>query len=89
MEEKVFKSHNIIVENRNKFTLTGVKEVLAYDENTILLDTDLGKLTVRGENLRLGQFDTVKGDINGSGEIYALAYSSNETSGGFLSRLFK
>ena len=89
MEEKVLKSHNIIVENRNKFTLTGVKEVLSFDENTILLDTALGKLTVRGENLKLGQFDTAKGDISGSGEIYALVYSLNETSSGFFSRLFK
>ncbi len=89
MEEKVLKNHNIIVENRNKFTLTGVKEVLSFDENTILLDTALGKLSVKGENLKLGQFDTGKGDISGSGEIYAFVYSSNETSGGFFSRLFK
>lgn len=89
MEEKVLKSHNVIVENRGKFTLTGVNEVLSFDENTILLDTALGKLTLRGENLKLGQFDTGKGDISGSGEIYALLYSSNETSGKFFSRLFK
>ena len=89
MEEKVLKSHNIIVEKRNKFTLTGVKEVLSFDENTILLDTALGKLSVNGENLKLGQFDTGKGDISGSGEIYALVYSLNETSSGFFSRLFK
>ena len=89
MEEKVLKSHNVIVENRGKFTLTGVNEVLSFDENTILLDTALGKLTLRGENLKLGQFDTGKGDISGSGEIYALVYSSNETSGKFFSRLFK
>lgn len=89
MEEKVLKNHNVIVENRGKFTLTGVKEVLSFDENTILLDTALGKLTLRGENLKLGQFDTGKGDISGTGEIYALVYSSNDNSGGFFSRLFK
>ena len=65
------------------------EEVLSFDENTILLDTALGKLTLRGENLKLGQFDTGKGDISGSGEIYALVYSSNDNSGGFFSRLFK
>ena len=85
----MLKSHNIIVENRNKFTLTGVKEVLSFDENTILLDTALGKLSVRGENLKLGQFDTGKGDISGNGKIYALVYSSNDNAGGFFSRLFK
>ena len=89
MEEKVLRNHNVIVENRNKFTLTSVKEGLSFDENTILLDTAMGKLTLRGENLKLGQFDTGKGDISGSGEIYALVYSSNDNSGGFFSRLFK
>ncbi len=89
MEEIKFKSHNIIVEDRKKFTLTGINEVLSFDENTIALDTNLGKLSVRGENLKLGQFDTVKGDISGSGEIFALVYTSNEASVGFFSRLFK
>ena len=89
MEEKNFKSHNIIVEDRKKFTLTGVKEVLSFDENTIDLETSMGRLAVRGENMKLGQFDTEKGDVTGSGEIFALVYTASDSSGGFFSRLFK
>lgn len=89
MEEIARKNHNMIVEDRKKFTLTGVNEVLSFDENTVMLDTALGKLAVKGEDLKLGQFDTQKGDVSGTGKIYALVYTADETSGGFFSRLFK
>lgn len=89
MEENIRKSHNIIIEDRKKFTLTGVKDVLSFDENTIMLDTYLGKLAVKGEDLKLGQFDTQKGDVTGGGKIYAVVYTADEQSGGFFSRLFK
>lgn len=89
MEENIRKSHNLILEDRKKFTLTGVKDVLSFDENTIMLDTSLGKLAVKGEDLKLGQFDTQKGDVSGVGKIYAVVYTQDEQSGGFFSRLFK
>ncbi|MBQ6847547.1 MAG: sporulation protein YabP [Clostridia bacterium] len=89
MEENIRKSHNIIVEDRKKFTLTGVKDVLSFDENAIMLETALGKLSVKGEELKLGQFDTQKGDVSGSGKIYALVYTTDDVGGGFFSRLFK
>ncbi len=89
MEENIRRSHNIIVEDRKKFTLTGVKEVLSFDENTVILDTALGKLAVRGENMKLGGFDTQKGDVTGTGKIYALVYTADEGNGGFFARLFK
>ncbi len=89
VEEGIRKSHNIILEDRKKFMLTGVNEVLSFDENTVLLDTVLGKISVRGEDLKLGQFDTQKGDVSGTGKIYALVYTSDETNGGFFARLFK
>ena len=88
LEENVRKSHNIIIEARKKFTLTGVRDVLSFDENSVVLLTGLGKLTIKGEELKLGQFDNSKGDISGEGKIYAFGYSDEET-GGFFSRLFK
>ena len=88
LEENVRKSHNIIIEDRKKFTLTGVRDVLSFDENSVVLLTGLGKLTIKGEELKLGQFDNSKGDISGEGKIYAFGYSDEET-GGFFSRLFK
>lgn len=89
MEENIRKSHNIIVEDRKKFTLTGVLDVLSFDEETIMLETSMGRLAIKGEELHLGRFDTDKGDISGSGTICALIYTTNQTNNGFFSRLFK
>ena len=79
----------MIVEDRKKFTLTGVRDVLSFDEQTIMLDTFLGKLAIKGEELHLGQFDTDKGDITGTGKIHALIYTAEESGGGFFARMFK
>lgn len=89
LEDNIRKNHNIIVEDRKKFTLTGVKDVLSFDEQTIMLETVLGRLAIKGEDLRLGQFDTSKGDISGSGKIHALIYTNAENNSGFFSRLFR
>lgn len=89
MEENIRKNHNIIVEDRKKFTLTGIKEVLSFDDQTVMLETVMGRLAVKGDDLHLGQFDTEKGDVTGSGKIHALIYTAPESSQGFFSRIFK
>lgn len=89
MEENIRLNHNIIVEDRKKMTLTGVKDVLSFDEETVILDTTLGRLTVKGAQLHIINFDTVSGDLSAEGKVYAFVYTSEEKKDGFLSRLFK
>lgn len=89
MEEIIRKNHNIIVEDRKKFTLSGISDVIAFDDETIMLNTVYGKLAIKGEVLKLGHFDTEKGEISGEGKIHALIYTATEETGGFFSRLFK
>ena len=89
MEENVRLNHNIIVEDRKKMTLTGVKDVLSFDEETVVLDTSLGKLTVKGSGLHIVNFDTKRGDLSAEGRLYALVYTSEERSVGLFSRIFR
>ena len=89
MEENIRLNHNIIVENRKKMTLTGVKDVLSFDEETVVLDTSLGRLTVKGSGLHIISFDTNRGGLSAEGRLYALVYTSDEKSGGFFSRVFR
>ena len=89
MEENIRVNHNIIVEDRKKMTLTGVKDVLAFDDETFVLDTSLGKMTVKGSGLHIINFDTKSGDFSAEGKLYALVYTSDEKNGGFLSRMFR
>ena len=89
MEENIRVNHNIIVEDRKKMTLTGVKDVLSFDDETFVLDTSLGKMTVKGSGLHIINFDTKSGDFSAEGKLYALVYTSDEKNCGFLSRMFR
>ena len=89
MEDGIRLSHNIIVEDRKKMTLSGIKDVLSFDEETIVLETTLGRLTVKGSGLHIINFDTSSGDLSAEGRIYAVVYTSEEKSGGVFSRLFR
>ena len=42
---------NIILENRGKLSISGVLDVLSFDDQVVILETDLGLLTVKGENI--------------------------------------
>ena len=89
MEEVIRSNHNIIIEDRKKLTLSGVKDVISFDDETLLLETALGRLTVKGAGLHIVNFDTASGDLFAEGKIYAAVYTSEEQSGGFFSRVFR
>ena len=89
MEGGKFENHNIIIEDRKKFVLTGISEVMSFDEETIMLETSLGRLAIKGAGLRILNFESQIGDLTGEGKIFALIYTANDSGGGFFSRLFR
>ncbi len=89
MEDIILKSHNAIIEDRKKFLLSGVKQVISFDEETVMLDTALGRLAVKGIGLHILSFEQTSGDLSGEGRVNALIYTAEAADGGFFSRLFK
>ena len=93
MDEIRTRTHKVILENRSRGTITGIQEVVSFDENQIVLDTDMGLLTVKGKNLHVSRLTLEKGETDIDGSIDSLAYASNEAyrkSGESLfSRLFR
>jgi len=82
--------HNIIMENRRQLTITGVVDIDSFDENTVIMFTDLGELTVKGEALHINRIDVEAGDLLMEGDIEQLYYTDNQPQrGGFFSKLFK
>lgn len=55
MDEKMGLSHQIMLYNREKGNLTGILDVISFDENTIVLDTDMGLLTIKGKDLHVSR----------------------------------
>ncbi len=89
MEEIKRLNHNVIIEDRKRFTLTGIKEVISFDEETVVLNSSLGKLVIKGNNLHILDFTSESADLAGEGKIHAVIYTADESSGGFWSRLFR
>ena len=93
MEEKLGLSHKVNLCSREKGNLTGILDVISFDENTIVLDTDMGLLTIKGKDLHVSRLTLEKGEIDIEGRTDSLVYSSNESyrkSGqSLLARLFE
>lgn len=90
MEENFVGVQNVIIENRKNLNISGVKDVSNFDDETILLDTFLGKMTIKGEQLHIESFNASTGDLSATGKVYAVVYMSDaKTTGGLFSRIFK
>ena len=90
MDENINSSQNVIIDSRKKLNVSGVKDVLSFDEETIIIDSFLGKMTIKGENLHIESFNTQNNELNAVGKIHAVVYMSDEKQGGgFVSRLFR
>jgi sporulation protein YabP len=83
---------NITLENRKKLILTGVEEVISFDDEKILLNTKLGFLTIKGSELKMNKLDVQNGDVIIIGNISSIVYSSKEVKKekeNIISKLFK
>jgi sporulation protein YabP len=83
--------HNVIMEGREKLTVTGVEDVDSFDEEEVVCSTVRGKLVIRGGELRLEKLSLDTGEIVACGRIDGIEYGGEDTaeSAGFLSRLFR
>ena len=83
---------NIVLENREKLNVSGVNDVLSFDDQVVMVDTELGLLTVKGENIRINKLSLDTAEVIIEGEISSLSYSQNKqekNSGTLLSKIFK
>jgi len=83
---------NIILENREKATISGVIDVLSFDDEVVILETELGLLTLKGENLRVNKLSLDTSEVIIGGNIVTINYSekkSNSENASLLSKIFK
>lgn len=94
MEERpVQKGHKLVVNNRKTSLVTGVIDVLSFDLNEILLETEQGMLMVKGNDLHVNRLSLEKGEVDMSGNIDSIAYSDTHAGGkqgeNLFSKLFR
>lgn len=83
-------SHKVVLVERKRLEITGVEEVESFDENTIIMSTAQGDLTVRGEGLHIETLSLDGGALKVDGIVESLTYEDRaEDRGGLWSRLFR
>ncbi len=79
-ERRDFMNQNVIVENRNKVTITGVEQVESFNENIIILMTVKGGMTIKGEGLNVGKLNLDDGNVKIDGIINGIFYNDKDSS---------
>ena len=83
---------NVILENRSKLSITGVLDVLSFDDLIVILETELGLLTIKGENIKINKLSIDSSEVIIEGDIFGIAYSlesASERGTSFMKKIFK
>ena len=81
--------HKLSLNERRALTMTGVTEVVSFEENAVVLHTSLGILVAQGRDLQLKTLSPEGGHVLVEGMFSALIYEENRAPGGWFSRLLK
>ncbi|MDF2787223.1 MAG: spore coat protein [Neobacillus sp.] len=84
--------HDVIMRGRKLLDITGVKQVESFDNEEFLLETSMGFLAIKGQNLQMKNLDVEKGIVSIKGKIFDLVYldeQHGEKAKGFFSKLFR
>ena len=79
--------HKVTMQERKNLTMTGVTEVVSFDDHSVVLRTCMGTLVVHGQGLQLKQLSQEGGQVGVEGEISALVYERGGSQRSFWGRL--
>ena len=89
-ENKLISPHTLLLENREKLSLTGVTDVDSFDDSLITAFTDENRITITGEKLHISRLNIDEGELSVDGKITSLSYSENVPSkNGILGKIFR
>ena len=94
-EEKKVKNistHTVSIDRRENIMITGVMDVISFDEETIIAETEMGILLIRGGNLHVNRLNLDNGELAVDGEINNVTYEDHNNFGkskSLLGKLFK
>ncbi|MBU5257281.1 sporulation protein YabP [Tissierella praeacuta] len=90
-ENKIkIRNQNIMVEDREKMTVTGVEQVESFNDNTIILTTVKGGMTIKGEGLNIAKLNLDDGSVKIEGKINGVNYMNKEgTPKNIMGKIFK
>ncbi|QQZ09501.1 sporulation protein YabP [Heyndrickxia vini] len=84
--------HDVMMRGRKLLDITGVKQVESFDNEEFLLETVMGFLSIRGQNLQMKNLDVDKGIVSIKGKVFDLVYLDDhhgEKAKGLFSKIFR
>lgn len=92
-KELITSNHSVSITERKNISLTGVKKIDSFDNTEFLMDTIMGYIIIKGEELEIVKLDTFQGNVTIKGKINSLTYTENsnkkQKEESFISKLFK
>lgn len=86
-------NHGISISERKSIIITGVKKIESFDNEEFFMETTLGFLAIKGEELEIVKLDTYQGNVSIKGKIDSLGYidsgSKKDKENSFINKLFK
>ena len=83
-------NHGLSLAERKNVVVTGVKKIESFDSNEFMIDTTLGFLNIKGEELEIIKLDTYQGNVSIKGQINSFSYSDTaQKDNSILMKLFK
>ncbi|MCD2492223.1 sporulation protein YabP [Lacrimispora sp. NSJ-141] len=87
------KPHKVMLDKRAHAMISGVQEVVSFDEKEVILETEQGTLTIKGEDLKVSRLTVEQGEVDIGGRMDSFVYSESRgrkaQGESFLGRLFK
>lgn len=78
MEENI--KSNLLLDSRKKLELTGILEVVSFDDERIILNTSIGTLDIKGDSLKINKLDVQNGEVIIHGRINSMVYNDKNVS---------
>lgn len=89
MQKITQQQHSLILENRGLLRISGVKDIDGFSETRIVLNTVMGELVIRGEELHVNVLETETGDFSMTGKIKSMCYNRFSSSDNAVRKLFR
>lgn len=87
MSEQCVLPHKLVLNERSLLTVTGVTEVVSFDDTSVIAQTDLGTLMVQGKELQLKTLLPEGGQVIVEGHIASMVYEEPRPAGSLWKRL--
>ena len=81
---------DVNIQNREHIRITGVNDIIGFDESFVDIETELGKMLIRGEGLKIAKLSLEQHELLINGYIYSCEYEdTHKSKKGLVGRIFR